>query len=229
MEEDYQMTKTLVNFQRKIEKKNFDRENSYYACRYLLTIGGEILQIGYEKGKTFKQKRKELKHIAREISTEIFDAIFKIIPEGYRTVLKFSGLHNDYTQMATNLWQYPVIMHNHLWPEKLGYSCEEENYVITDCGNKRTMKRFLKKYWFSIDKEQRLEIIILNDRAYEKLLKWSRRVEGKRKEHALIKMSQLVIDNLECGIHFRIMSDKMDRSFFDSILNGGIEIESLRT
>jgi hypothetical protein len=219
------MSKTRINFQKKIEKKNIDSHQSYYTCQYLLTIGDVVLKIGYEKEKAYKQKRRELKQIAGVLAAEIFDMICSIIPVGYRTVLKFNGLHNDYVQLTTNLWQHSVIMHNHLWPVKLGHICEEDNYVIIECENKMTLKKFFKKYWFSIDKEQGMVVIILGDREFEKLLKWSRRVEGKRKELALIKMSLLTIDNQSNGFHFRITSDKRDKNFFESILIDEIVIE----
>jgi hypothetical protein len=219
------MSNSTVKFRKKFERKNIDSHHSYYTCQYLLTIGDVVLKTGYEKEKDYKQKRRELKQIARVLAAEIFDMICSIIPDGYRTVLKFNGLHNDYVQLTTNLWQRSVIMHNHLWPVKLGHICEEDNYVIIECENKRVLKKFFKKYWFSIGKEQGMEVIILGDREFEKLLKWSRRVEGKRKELALIKMSLLTIDNQLNGFHFRVTSDKRDKNFFESILNDEIVIE----
>ncbi|WP_310598770.1 hypothetical protein [Desulfobulbus sp.] len=134
-----------------------------------------------------------------------FNFFKKISYDGLSLLVKIGGLHFNLFDMKKYLFtdsnKIYSILHYHSWPvgEKGVYV--EDVFALIKCEN-NIFENIFKQFWFALGFELRFEGILIDSGKVDQIEAWTRRKNTINKYSDLLKMSEVVFDNLENGFHF---------------------------
>jgi len=133
----------------------------------------------------------------------------KFYMNGCTILVRLSGLHYDPFEAREYLLSSEkrnnMIVYYRQWRfEKFS---EEASYCLIEC-DKKLFKTLFDRYWFSVAEERRFEAFVLKTQKARQLVKTYQNSEIAGDDKELLRVAELMIDNLHNGFHFRVLSNK---------------------
>jgi len=161
------------------------------------------------------------KRIQKDIHRKYWNAISRLYLDGGAMVVKLSGLHFNIDDvkkyMFTKESRANMILHYLRLTVDTDGSSVQDSSALIEC-DRFVFKKLFDEFWFALGFELRFEGIVLSPKQIFGIERWSRRNENKKKYSDLIEMASLILDNLENGFHFRVISNGK----YSSIVDGSI-------
>ena len=202
------MKKEAFFFERKIRTK-VRRNNVHKNCNIFLIYDHEYFNpnIATDSAKV----------IQNEIQDKYFRFFNKIPGNGLLILAKIGGLHFNIFDIQKYLIfndkRTNVILHYNSWPINMSGAYDEDSVALINC-DKALFESLLKEFWFALGFEVHFEVILIKPDVIFKLESWVKRKDSSKKQAELLKMSEVVFDNLTNGFHFRITAKE---NYFDQI------------